>query len=194
MHSFLLVTLVLSILIQAFGGINGNPIAVETRSVCPVSTYDGCFKDYRNARTLPMFLFQERNETDPKYNGQLINWNEYGTYLSGLVCRCAEKAKEAKQPFFGIQFYGECFAGNNTTYKKKTVNDCTCESGHCAGEADANAVYILATSTTTAPTTVPAPPNSSCEDGPECIGFEDSCETYEAVRKQCPKMCGLCHV
>lgn len=67
-----------------------------------------------------------------------------------MICRCASKAKERGLPFFGIQFYGECWAGKNFTFpkKKKTCIDvrfkeCP-ETGSeriCSGSRWTNFVY-----------------------------------------------------
>ncbi|KAJ7363591.1 hypothetical protein OS493_009751 [Desmophyllum pertusum] len=104
----------------------------------------GCYKDNRKMRILPNHIMNAR----PK-----IDWTNYHNFLPRLVCRCAEKAKKENFRFFGIQYYGECWAGKNlpSMMKKKS----SCIDGHfqkcqktgpdriCSGKAWTNFVFDL---------------------------------------------------
>lgn len=69
----------------------------------------GCFKDLKVApRPLPDLILTDRDTTSPVYSGVSIDWGNWDTYLTGLVCRCAQKAAEAKiYQYFGIQSHGK---------------------------------------------------------------------------------------
>ena len=75
----------------------------------------GCFKDANpkrrySKRPLENFLFNEREPTYKNWNGQVINLKMWGKgYLSNLICKCSQAAKEAGYRFFGIQFWGKNF-------------------------------------------------------------------------------------
>ena len=69
-----------------------------------------------------------------------------------MVCRCASKAKELGYPFFGIQFYRECWAGKRFAIHGKKRKSCVdavhkscAETGServCSGPKWTNFVYF----------------------------------------------------
>ncbi|XP_073246804.1 uncharacterized protein [Porites lutea] len=115
----------------------------------------GCFRDRRNDRTLPHYIYNERDKSIANYGGRLIDWVNWGNYLPGFICRCAQKAKELGYDLFGVQFYGECHAGSSSSHRyyrhgkgrcKDCIgtdrNDCN-ERKFCAGQARRNMVYKI---------------------------------------------------
>jgi len=50
-----------------------------------------------------------RDEHNPIFSGQLINWEDWYEHLPDFVCRCAQKAQEKGWKIFGIQFWGKYF-------------------------------------------------------------------------------------
>ncbi|KAL9968558.1 hypothetical protein ACROYT_G020666 [Oculina patagonica] len=106
----------------------------------------GCFKDSRRQRTLPHNILNERGTKD--------FWVTYNTTLPSLVCRCASKARDMGYQYFGIQYYGECWAGKDFTSpkrKKSCIDEyykkCnkTGSNRICAGKTWTNFVYEVAT-------------------------------------------------
>lgn len=117
----------------------------------------GCYS--RNKALLPTMLLNGR-EFKKGYlpESGLISWGDYVNYLHSLACECADKAKSSNLKFFGIGFYGECFGGNNmiefaNLKSSKAANKCVsgsysvCEGTdgdhECAGQANAEYIYIL---------------------------------------------------
>lgn len=72
-----------------------------TVTACPaIYTKIGCFRDdMRSPRPLP--------ELKAKYSNIPIDWNNWDTYMTDLVCRCAKEAKVRNYAFFSIQYYGK---------------------------------------------------------------------------------------
>jgi len=68
----------------------------------------GCFKDSKVApRPLADLILTDRDTSSPVYSGGKISWGTWNTYLTDLVCRCAQKAAEAGiYQYFGIQNHG----------------------------------------------------------------------------------------
>ena len=77
---------------------------------------------------------------------------------NSLVCRCAKAAQAAGHRMFGIQFYGECWSGENsqlTFHKDGPSDNCIedlgnppppCDMGTnnaCVGGPFANYVYTI---------------------------------------------------
>lgn len=139
---------------------------------CPVYFESkGCYNDLQDdPRPLPEYLFNERDLSISNWNGRMIDWQNWESYLTGLMCRCAKAAKKAGFLYFGIQFYGECWAGNNSTEMTRdyegTGRECVQFPGHpphgkvcprdevvkekkqclpvpCAGAPKANKIYML---------------------------------------------------
>ncbi|XP_057298309.1 uncharacterized protein LOC130629193 [Hydractinia symbiolongicarpus] len=116
----------------------------------------GCYQDdLVKPRPLPEMLQTERDYTDTeKWNKILINWENWGQYSPEMICRCAYKARMEGKDYFGIQFWGECWAGDKETsnYSKIGKSEkchgtdfqkCRCNSYHCVGAAYTNYVYKL---------------------------------------------------
>ncbi|XP_066920682.1 uncharacterized protein [Clytia hemisphaerica] len=80
----------------------------------------GCYNDNQvKPRPLPDYIMNERDYTLPNWNGHIIDWNGWDKYMPALICRCAMAAKKGNYKYFGIQFYGECWAGNDEKELKK---------------------------------------------------------------------------
>jgi len=71
----------------------------------------GCYKDDgKNPRPLPKLLLTDRDPKSPVFSSIRVDWGKWDSYMSDLVCRCAEKAAENNYRFFGLQYYGKYFA------------------------------------------------------------------------------------
>ncbi|XP_020601595.1 uncharacterized protein LOC110040659 [Orbicella faveolata] len=118
----------------------------------------GCFNDKRNIkrRALPNYIYQERDRRLTKnYGGRRIEWNNWNMYYPGFACRCAQKAKELGYDIFGLQFYGECWAGHSNLHnyarygsaKSGCIQDdylpCQKNSRYCMGGRYRNMVYQI---------------------------------------------------
>jgi len=125
----------------------------------------GCYKDYRQEmpdRPLPDYILNDRDPTHRSWSGIMIDWMKWNTYMPNLVCRCANQARSLGYKYFGLQFYGECWAGNNQTeYLKDGVapaSDCIvrpgvtcplrytdlpCQMPLCVGVHQTNMVYEI---------------------------------------------------
>lgn len=109
----------------------------------------GCFKDVSKDRAMLNLTLNER---------QKIDWNNWKNYLPEFICRCAKVAYEKGYSVIGIQFYGECWAGDeahlnydkygpsdtcvNTRYKKNEKKNSKCEP--YSGTDLSNYVYRIA--------------------------------------------------
>jgi len=78
----------------------------------------GCYKDKLGARALPKYILNERDFTLSNWDGYFVDWYNWEIYMPQLMCRCANKAKELGFRYFGLQYFGECWAGNDTSYAK----------------------------------------------------------------------------
>lgn len=68
----------------------------------------GCYKDNEVLpRPLPKLMFTDRDHKSLLYSNIRIDWGKWDSYISDLVCRCAEKAAENNYRFFGLQFFGK---------------------------------------------------------------------------------------
>ncbi|XP_065055679.1 uncharacterized protein LOC135684172 isoform X2 [Rhopilema esculentum] len=114
----------------------------------------GCFADkVSGLRPLPELLITERSYSSPKWNGYYIDWGTWNNYSPLMICRCATKARELGRKTFGIQFYGECWSGDDSnSYSKdgestrciaKDFKPCRYNSYHCIGQDHANSVYRI---------------------------------------------------
>ena len=86
----------------------------EQKEGCPYFQSRGCWADIKpwfkkmDARPMEVYALNERDPYASNWNKKLINWGKWGQgYLAGLLCRCAEKAKEQGKKYFSIQFYGK---------------------------------------------------------------------------------------
>lgn len=81
-----------------------------TVTACPaIYTKIGCFRDdMRSPRPLPELLITDKDPSiKAKYSNIPIDWNNWDTYMTDLVCRCAKEAKVRNYAFFSIQYYGK---------------------------------------------------------------------------------------
>ncbi|KAJ7360504.1 hypothetical protein OS493_015605 [Desmophyllum pertusum] len=102
----------------------------------------GCFADKR--RPFPKLLLS------PRKTG--IDWENWNEFIERFVCQCANKTAAAGYPYFGIQFWAECWAGENpdVAYDSDGQSDscvgldfqsCDSASSSCAGAGGENYVY-----------------------------------------------------
>lgn len=115
----------------------------------------GCFHDdLKVPRPVPTYIMNERDYTNKGWNGKLIDWAHWDVYSPQMICRCAEAAKKRGDNYFAIQFYGECWSGNDADIHfnrngvsgncvNEEYNTCQCNSYNCVGKAYTNYVYKL---------------------------------------------------
>lgn len=89
------------------------------KETCPIIVEPlGCWKDYRNKRAMPNEILNERDPYNPAFVGDhFIDWFNFPVYLPEFRCRCAQKAAALGYKAFGIQFYAECWTGNDALDK-----------------------------------------------------------------------------
>ncbi|XP_031571018.1 uncharacterized protein LOC116305279 [Actinia tenebrosa] len=127
----------------------------QVATPCDVDYYKlGCYIDQYYSRGLPQLLFTDRDRSSP-YFQQYINWKNWDQYLHSLACRCASEARNRNFSMFGLQYYGECWAGAGACdtygqlgYSQHCVsrNYTRCDNddeNECVGGANANYVYLL---------------------------------------------------
>jgi len=115
----------------------------------------GCFSDTMiSPRPMPNYAMNERDRSIDNWNGFMIDWQNWNTYLPQLVCRCAQVARDFGHDLFAIQFYGECWTGKRgaSNYHRDggsnkcvgaNFTTCKCYEYHCAGMQKTNFVYRL---------------------------------------------------
>jgi len=127
----------------------------EKRHVSCGTSYSklGCYKDKhtKGHRPLPHLLFTDRNPRSYKSSAKRrIDWENLDTYMEDVVCRCAEQANAQGYMFFGLQFYGECWASKEFTFNIDGMGEgcmssdyepCTFSSRLCVGEEFSLFVY-----------------------------------------------------
>lgn len=112
----------------------------------------GCYNDKhaRGHRPLSNLLFTDRDPKSYKFSGKRIDWENLDSYMKDVVCRCAEQAKAQGYMFFGLQFYGECWASEEFTFNIDGLGEgcmssdyepCTVSSSLCVGEGFSLFVY-----------------------------------------------------
>ncbi|XP_028394319.1 uncharacterized protein LOC114518504 isoform X2 [Dendronephthya gigantea] len=126
---------------------------------CDVPYKDvGCFIDtQRTPRPLPELLFSERDK---------ISWKKWKSFMSDLICRCAQEARYKQYTHFGVQHYGECYSGPQSwkTYRDEglrqdftrppdpqpwvgcvdeSLNQCKQPNLECVGKQNTNFVYTI---------------------------------------------------
>ncbi|XP_068717696.1 uncharacterized protein [Montipora capricornis] len=135
-------------------------------NLCPQFSCDvdfetiGCFKDKPIKRVLPHYIYNERDPSTKTYGGRKIDWFNWNKYVPGFACRCAQKAKELGYDLFGLQSYGECWAGNTDVhdyalYGKDDFGGCIGDdfqscgslSRYCIGQHRHNMVYKIVDAT-----------------------------------------------
>ncbi|KAL9981394.1 hypothetical protein ACROYT_G010094 [Oculina patagonica] len=89
----------------------------------------GCFKDKPRPRAMPELLKNFRGT---------IDWSD----LSKTVQKCADEAMNRRQQYFGLQYYGECWGGEEAdlTYNQYGSNPAGCYN-NMVGKAWHNYVY-----------------------------------------------------
>lgn len=113
----------------------------------------GCLRDNRHSRVLPNYLVSYR---DPFSNpeGLAIDWYNYQSSLDKILCLCAKKARAAGYKYYGLQYYGECWAGGSDAVYNRDGASLDCVDGNylpcaapkdvaCTGKAETNYIYEL---------------------------------------------------
>ncbi|XP_031550039.1 uncharacterized protein LOC116287487 isoform X2 [Actinia tenebrosa] len=118
----------------------------------------GCYSDrhIKGARPFPNYVLTDRVDSTRGdiFTHVLLDWRNWDTYMPQLACRCAKKAKSLGHTTFGVQYYGECWTGNNADYtydrdksSKNCIDKCyePCKpyEKYCSGKQFANYVYRL---------------------------------------------------
>ncbi|XP_047136872.1 uncharacterized protein LOC100202129 isoform X2 [Hydra vulgaris] len=126
----------------------------------------GCFKEINSRPDLalrPMTLeISDRDSTNPKYQGYLIDWGNMEASVHSLACRCATAARNMKMNYFSLRFWGECWVGKTDIGKlaatlkdpKWLSTDCVnswsyigvCDHKHekeCVAKAGSGYIYFL---------------------------------------------------
>jgi len=116
--------------------------SVERLAPKPVESI-GCFRDSYYSRDLPELIESQRHT---------IDWLRYESSLARIVQSCSEKAKLKGYTYIGIQYYGECWSGPNSTkiFNHGPSTDCVnglfraCtgrSDDFCTGKSWANYIY-----------------------------------------------------
>ncbi|XP_078375577.1 coadhesin-like isoform X1 [Oculina patagonica] len=129
----------------------------------------GCFNDLKvGQRALADQMVNIRDKNSKVYPKEYahFNWGQLTDSFHSLACLCAEKAREKGYDAFGLQFYGECWGGQDgkmtysmfgTAKESRCVMDYTyannkptgwkhCDISseqECVGSQRTNYVYIL---------------------------------------------------
>ena len=96
----------------------------------------GCYHDESNDRALPDYYADFRRQ---------IDW----TQLDETIRQCAQVAYNKGYHYFAVQYYGECYSGNNAsaTYAKhgesKNCQGIDKTLGFGVGKQNANFVYRI---------------------------------------------------
>lgn len=120
----------------------------------------GCFKDMTSNRALQYYIYNERDPSIRNYGGRKIDWFNWNNYFTGFACRCAQKAKEMGYDLFGLQNYGECWAGykgvhDYARHGKQDTDSCIGDdfqncgnlSRYCVGRPRHSMVYKIVDAT-----------------------------------------------
>ncbi|CAH3176572.1 unnamed protein product [Porites lobata] len=145
----------------------------------------GCFEDH-GSRPFPQLLLNKR---------KIINWENWNEFLETLVCECANVTAAAGYTYFGIQFFGECWTGENpdVAYDSGGKSNscfgqnflpCDASFSSCAGEENVNYVYRINLGQS----------SPACEDidPGKCQEFRLFCNVYPNIKSQCPLTCNSC--
>ncbi|XP_028411153.1 uncharacterized protein LOC114533760 [Dendronephthya gigantea] len=124
---------------------------------CPVKFERlGCYRDRGDVPPLRHYILTDRQRGLKVSSGRDIDWYHYDTYLPEFACRCAMKTVERGWNTFGLQYYGECWSGENgdvAYYKEGSTSTCVnkcfkpCQNydALCIGKAFTNFVYRVTT-------------------------------------------------
>ncbi|RMX42689.1 hypothetical protein pdam_00011853 [Pocillopora damicornis] len=124
-----------------------------------------------------------------------IDWQNWNNFLERFVCACANKTVTDGCAYFGIQFWAECWAGENldVAYNSDGQSNycfghdflpCARVSSSCAGAKDVNFVYKIE---------VDQPPDACRDQDPVmCQKHLEFCDSYVHMAKMCPRTCNLC--
>ncbi|XP_028403372.1 uncharacterized protein LOC114526070 [Dendronephthya gigantea] len=119
---------------------------------CPVKFERvGCYKD-NGKRPLTDEILTDRQKNLAISSGKTEDWKHFYAYLPDFACRCATKTVDKGWDTFGVQYYGECWSGENGHEKyaeegesSTCVNGCfePCGSSDpfCTGKEKTNFVY-----------------------------------------------------
>lgn len=93
----------------------------------------GCYRDKRGDRALSRLV--------KNFRGSIDLWKDWPD-MSSVIQKCAQEAFIQGYTMFGVQFYGECWSGENTQgYNKhgKSPDGCI----HGVGKENANFIYRI---------------------------------------------------
>jgi hypothetical protein len=96
---------------EACGGGWRNSIYRVIPSAANQRIYEGCYTD-DSVRALPVQLF----------------WGD------GTLDSCVQAASNAGYKFAGLQWYGECYAGNNRAYQLTAESECNTPCNNKRGD------------------------------------------------------------
>ena len=69
---------------------------------------EGCWKNVGEDRVFPDLLMTDIDKSSLKYSGvpAKLSWNDFPGYLEDLAKRCAMKARETNEKYFGLENWG----------------------------------------------------------------------------------------
>jgi len=188
------------------GGLWANDIymIIRAEALCEHGGYKkaGCFT--RDEDLLSELLITDLDPAHHKW-GEKIDWLNFQRSIHSLACRCEEKARQQNFTYFGIGFYGECWAGSNLQgVKDKLMNpishaSSTCVGGdfsrcndknrhECAGIENNEYIYLITediASTTAITTTTLQPAPKTWRDYPYTMYKNKQCDAKIWKREGC---------
>ncbi|PFX13743.1 coadhesin-like isoform X2 [Stylophora pistillata] len=152
----------------------------------------GCYKDREGGkRALPNQMVNIRDKKSNVFVPPKLDWNKYPASIHNLACLCAEKARENGYDAFGLQFYGECWTGDNakdrySMFGAANVDECImsdfepCDINseqECVGKHNTNYVYTLEKEQST-------PTDGKWSDWGDWTPCDKTCGTGKQVRER----------
>lgn len=152
----------------------------------------GCYRDLVDGkRALPNQMVNIRDKKSKVFIPPKLDWNNYPESLHNLACLCAEKARENGYDAFALQFYGECWSGDNAKDRyamfdaakddKCIMSDfgaCDINSEEeCVGKQKTNYVYVLEEEPS-------APTDGQWSDWGDWTQCDKTCGTGKQVRER----------
>nr|QNH72434.1 toxin candidate TRINITY_DN14951_c0_g1_i1.p1 [Pachycerianthus borealis] len=162
--------------------INMLVLMLAQYSECTTTNYEGCYRDVINDRALETLIFTDRDQNSAVYSGTPISWSTWDTYACDFIERCAEAAEVEGYDTFGLQFYGECWAGNSDYTRHGTQTNCVTENYQLPGQCHFGIQMSLAVYT--------IPTIEECETGwsifeGNCYKKETECTTFADAEQSC---------
>lgn len=184
-------------------------LAVGSTPKCNYDGYrkSGCFK--RNEKLFHEILITDLDPTHDKW-GKEMDWANLQDGLQSLACRCEAMARNKGFSYFAIGFYGECWAGKDTTAVANHIlnpgvhdsSECVggdygiCDhssSEPCAGVEDNEYIYeIIKTTPPPTPASNPAtapPPPPCLKMDTDYMGYDITITRNVASWQDCGMIC-----